>query len=230
MQGSVHPQLSIIVPVLNEASQLPELAAHLLPLQDTVCEVILVDGGSEDGTVSLATELGFEVISANRGRASQMNKGADYASGNVLLFLHADTRLPENAVTLVLSVCQKNNTVWGRFDVQITGDSFMFKVIARLINWRSRLTAIATGDQAIFVVRRLFNKVKGFPEQALMEDIELCKRLKIHARPICLRESVITSGRRWQERGIWRTIWLMWHLRLAYWCGANPDDLLVKYR
>ncbi|GAB4118534.1 MAG: TIGR04283 family arsenosugar biosynthesis glycosyltransferase [Sideroxydans sp.] len=223
-------KLSIIIPMLNEAAQLPELFAHLLPYQRAGCEIIFADGGSADGSPRLAEVAGFKVVRADRGRARQMNAGAAGASGEVLLFLHADTRLPQGAARLVAQGLLEQNGCWGRFDVCISGRPFMLRVVSRLINWRSRLTGIATGDQALFVRRGVFEQLHGFPEQPLMEDVELCKRLKSFSRPVCLRQCVTTSGRRWETHGVWRTILLMWRLRWAYWRGTDAADLARLYR
>jgi rSAM/selenodomain-associated transferase 2 len=225
---SPKPCISIIVPILNEEAQMPELLAHLQELQREHCEVILVDGGSQDQTAKIAVAYGFTVLVSGRGRAVQMNFGAAHAHADSLLFLHADTRLPKNAIKQITAALEKNQ--WGRFDVQISGSARMFSVISWFMNHRSRLTGIATGDQAIFIRRGVFDYIQGFPKQALMEDIELSKRLKRVAKPACIEDKVLTSGRRWQDRGIWRTILLMWRLRLAYWRGVSPDLLVEKYR
>lgn len=224
------PSLSIIVPMLNEAGALGELLADLLPYQRRGCQVILVDGGSQDGSPHMARCAGFTVCDAPRGRARQMNAGAAAATGEVLLFLHADTRLPADADALIAQAMQACGRPWGRFDVRISGRPLMLKVVARMINLRSRLSGIATGDQAIFVCAQHFAQVGGFPDQPLMEDIELSRRLKRLSRPACLRARVLTSGRRWESRGVWRTIVLMWWLRLAYWLGVAPDQLAKAYR
>lgn len=224
------PALSIIVPMLNEAAQLPDLFAHLLPLCRGGCEVIFVDGGSRDGSSDLAAVAGFTVVHAARGRAHQMNAGAARASGKVLLFLHADTRLPPAAAQLIAQALAREQYCWGRFDVCITGHSRMLRVIAHLMNWRSRLTGIATGDQALFVRRDVFQHLQGFPEQPLMEDVELCKRLKSFSHPACLRQCVTTAGRRWETHGVWHTILLMWWLRWAYWRGTDAVELARLYR
>lgn len=224
----LHPCVSVIVPILNEASQLPDLLGQLLACKRKDCEVILVDGGSTDQSAQQAAALGFTVIESERGRGHQMNTGAQHARAEHLLFLHADTRLPEGAIAVIEDALARAQ--WGRFDVQISGDSPMFKIIAWFMNQRSRLTGIATGDQAIFIRRDLFEQIQGFPEQALMEDIELSKRLKKITKPACLKQKVLTSGRRWEDKGIWRTILLMWRLRFAYWRGVSPDELVQKYR
>lgn len=223
-------RLSIIVPMLNEAAQLPELFAHLLPLQRAGCEVIFADGGSTDGSAKLAEVAGFSVVNATRCRARQMNAGAARASSDVLLFLHADTRLPKGAMQYVANALAQDDQCWGRFDVCITGRPFMLRVVSRMMNWRSRLSGIATGDQAIFVRRAVFEQLCGFPDQPLMEDVELCKRLLVFSRPACIAHCVTTSGRRWETRGVWRTILLMWRLRWAYWRGVPADKLAKSYR
>jgi rSAM/selenodomain-associated transferase 2 len=222
--------ISIIVPILNEVDTLPDLFEHLLFCQRQGCEVILVDGGSVDNSVALARLAGFTVFETSQGRARQMNIGAAAAQGDVLIFLHADTRLPVNADRIISQTLADSCNGWGRFDVHIEGRSSMLKVISTLMNLRSRLSGIATGDQAIFIKRSLFDQVGGFPDQALMEDIEISRRLKRLCRPVCLKEKVTTSGRRWESRGIWRTILLMWRLRLAYWLGTSAERLARAYR
>jgi rSAM/selenodomain-associated transferase 2 len=222
--------ISIIVPILNEAAQLPDLLAHLLECKREGCEIILVDGGSTDQSSEQAEALGFQVVRSEKGRAIQMNAGAQSATGDVLVFLHADTRLPENADQMIKHVLEDDDSHWGRFDVNITGQAFMLKVIAWFMNHRSRLSSIVTGDQTIFIRKTLFEQISGFPVQALMEDIEFSKRLKTISKPVALKDKVITSGRRWQQKGIWLTIYLMWSLRFAYWRGASAEDLAAKYR
>jgi rSAM/selenodomain-associated transferase 2 len=223
-------RLSIIVPMLNEAEQLPELFAHLLPYQRAGCEIIFVDGGSADASAMLCEVAGFIVLRTARGRAKQMNAGASQASGDVLLFLHADTRLPQGAARHIEQALAHNEPCWGRFDVCITGHPFMLRVVSRLMNWRSRLSGIATGDQAIFVRRAIFESLGGFPDQPLMEDVELSKRLLAFSRPACIAHCVTTSGRRWETHGVWRTILLMWRLRWAYWRGMDASELARLYR
>jgi rSAM/selenodomain-associated transferase 2 len=221
--------LTIIVPMLNETAQLPDLLSHLKKFQHTHCEVLLVDGGSNDGSTELANAAGFTLLHTSCGRASQMNFGAKQAQGNVFLFLHADTRLPLNAYDILAKAVASHKAHWGRFDVVISGESQLLNMIAWFMNTRSRLTGIATGDQAIFVTRKLFESVGGFPEQLLMEDIELSTQLKKYSHPACLTEKVITSGRRWETQGIWKTIFLMWKLRAAYWCGISVHKLAKFY-
>lgn len=219
--------LSIIVPVLNEAEGLPGHLAALAPLRRRGCEVIVVDGGSDDASADLARPLADAVVAAPRGRAPQMNAGAAAARGEWLLFLHADTRLPENADGLIAQALD-GGKAWGCFDVAIEGPPGL-ALVARLMNWRCRLTGIATGDQAIFVTRSAFDAVGRYPDIALMEDIAISKGLKRLGRPACLRERAVTSGRRWQRHGPVRTVLLMWRLRAAYALGADPDRLARRY-
>lgn len=223
-------KLSIIVPILNEASELPNFLDRLLPLMRNGIEIIVADGGSIDGSATIAECAGFTVVHAHRGRASQMNDGAFLASGESLLFLHADTQLPDGAATLVLQALADKQFVWGRFDVRISGRPFMLRVVSRMMNARSRWTGIATGDQAMFVTRHAFDAVGGFPDQPLMEDIELSKRLLKNSKPACIARCVTTSGRRWETRGVWRTIMLMWRLRWDYWRGLPAQQLAERYR
>ena len=223
-------RLSIIMPVLDEGDGIAGALDALAELRALGVEVIVVDGGSHDATVQRARLRADQVLSAPRGRALQMNAGAAKASGDVLLFLHADTRLPREAERLVLDGLARSNRVWGRFDVTIDGRQPMLKLVAAMMNLRSRLTGIATGDQAIFVKRDAFQAAGGFPEIPLMEDIALSKRLKRSGRPLCLRERATTSGRRWETHGVFRTILLMWRLRLAYFLGADPAALAGRYR
>lgn len=222
--------LAIVVPVLNEIETLPLLLEHLRYWQQRGAEVLLVDGGSRDQTPETARAQGFRVLDAARGRATQMNSGARACKADNLLFLHADTRLPDGADQAVLAALASSPLVWGRFDVRIEGRSRMLPLIARLMNLRSRLSGIATGDQALFMSRELFERVGGFPEQPLMEDIEISKRLNSVVAPICLRQTVTTSGRRWDSFGSWRTILLMWQLRWAYWRGTPAQQLAERYR
>jgi rSAM/selenodomain-associated transferase 2 len=223
-------RFSIVVPMLNEAPDLPHLLARLSALERQGNEVLIVDGGSDDGSADLAVRAGLRVLSSPPGRARQMNLGAAHASGDVLLFLHADTLLPEGALITVCRAMQKSGAPWGRFDVVIDGSHPMLRVVARLMNLRSRWTGIATGDQAIFVTREAFDAVGGFPDQPLMEDIELSRRLLLRARPVCIDDPVLTSGRRWESRGVWRTVLLMWRLRWAYWRGTPADQLARLYQ
>jgi rSAM/selenodomain-associated transferase 2 len=221
--------LSIIIPVLNESAGIAAALEALAPLRACGAEVIVVDGGSADDSAVLAKPFSDFVISSGRGRSVQMNAGAATARGDVLLFLHADTRLPPDADKLIHRALPGSHRVWGRFDVTIEGRHPMLPLVAALMNARSRLTGIATGDQAIFVARDAFAAVGGFPEVALMEDIALSRGLKRISAPLCLRARVRTSGRRWENRGLLRTILMMWRLRLAYFFGASPERLARRY-
>ena len=226
----VVPQLSVIVPVLNEAVGIVASLTALQPLRALGAEIILVDGGSTDGTIALAASLVDRQISCTRGRATQMNAGAAAARGEIFVFLHADTSLPQDAFALMIDGLAASSKVWGRFDVRIDGEPWMLRVIATMMNWRSRLTGIATGDQAIFVRKADFMKVGSFPELALMEDIALSRNLGRRTAPLCLRQKVTTSGRRWSNGGVWHTIILMWRLRLLYWLGVPAEQLIKKYK
>ncbi len=223
------PRLSIVMPVLNEAAGIVATLVALAPMRERGTEVIVVDGGSSDGTLTLATPWADSVHTFPGGRARQMNAGAARATGDVLLFLHADTQLPPGADEMVLQALRVN-AGWGRFNVRIDGAPRMLPVVATLMNLRSRWTGIATGDQAIFMRRALFDAVGGFPDQPLMEDVEISRRLRAVSWPVCLREKVITSGRRWESRGVWRTIFLMWRLRWQYWRGEPAAALAEAYR
>ena len=223
-------RLSIVIPVLNEAARLPALLAALQPLRTRGAELIVADGGSGDCSRELAAPFVDRLVEAPRGRARQMNAGAAESRGEVLLFLHADTTLPPEADALVLQAVQAG-AAWGRFDVRIDGRSRWLPIVGFLMNRRSRWTGIATGDQAMFVRRAVFEQLGHFPDQPLMEDIELSKRLLAAGhRPACLRKRVTTSGRRWDERGPLRTIVLMWQLRWRYWRGASAQAIWEAYR
>jgi rSAM/selenodomain-associated transferase 2 len=224
------PRISIIIPALNEAASLPDTLAPLQPLRARGHEVVVVDGGSADGTPEVARAMADRVIASPRGRAAQQNAGAAAATGDVLLFLHADTLLPPDADRLVVDGLKTSGRGWGRFDVRLSGSSPMLRVVERMMGLRSRVTGIATGDQAIFVRAEWFPRAGGFPPIPLMEDVALSTALKRLGPPLCLRERVITSSRRWEERGIARTILLMWRLRLAYALGADPARLADRYR
>ena len=223
------PQLSIIIPCFNEAAIIGPALERLQPLRRRGAEVIVVDGVSTDDSAARAATLADRILSAPRGRAVQMNAGAVIARGNVLLFLHADCALPREADRLILDGIAAHNRRWGRFDVQLAGTHPLLRVIAFMMNRRSRLTGIATGDQGMFVARDLFIAVGGFPVMPIMEDVALSRTLKSHGAPLCLRECVAASARRWEARGVLRTIVLMWRLRLSYFLGADPADLALLY-
>ena len=223
-------RLSVVIPTLNEGRGISAVLLALAPLVARGAQLLVADGGSADNTVALVQAGGAQVVHAPRGRALQMNAGAQQATGAVLLFLHADTRLPPDADRLIAQALASGPQVWGRFDVRIAGQPRMLRVIAAFMNWRSRWSGIATGDQALFMTRAAFDAVGGFPVQPLMEDIEMSKRLLKLSRPACLRARVVTSGRRWETQGVWRTVLLMWRLRLAYWRGAAPERLAALYK
>ncbi|MGZ8162385.1 MAG: TIGR04283 family arsenosugar biosynthesis glycosyltransferase [Methylobacter sp.] len=218
---------SIIIPTWNEERCIQSCLSALQPFRSH-CEIIIADGGSTDDTQVLAAPLADKVLTSKKGRSLQMNNGARHATGEILVFLHADTRLPENALHQVQQQLD-SNTQWGRFDIQLSGNHFMLKLIAYMMNQRSRLTGIATGDQVIFVSRQAFAAARRYPQIPIMEDIALCKALKKISPPLCLKTKVISSGRRWEEFGIYKTILLMWSLRLRYFFGANPHRLAHLY-
>ena len=221
------PALSIVLPVLDEAAGIAAMFAPLQALRADGVELIVVDGGSRDDTVALAAPLCDRLVGAPRGRASQMNAGAAVAQADRLLFLHADTRLPDGAVATLHAALDTH--AWGRFDVRIDGRHPMLALVAAMMNLRSRLSGIATGDQALFVTRAAFRQVGGFPDLPLMEDIAISRTLKRLGPPACLRARVTTAGRRWETHGVFRTIVLMWRLRAAFALGADPAELARRY-
>jgi rSAM/selenodomain-associated transferase 2 len=222
--------ISVIVPVLNEGALIVQALSALQSLKAAGHEVILVDGGSDDATIALSERVVDQILRSPRGRSRQMNAGAKVARGEVLLFLHADTYLPEHADKLIIDGLNQQGKSWGRFDARLSGRHFLLRITEWLMNLRSRMTGIATGDQGIFVQRKLFEAVGGFPEIDLMEDIALSKILKRQGRPLCLWHRVLTSSRRWERKGILRTILLMWFLRLTYLLGADPRSLAQLYQ
>jgi len=221
--------LSIIVPVLDEAAGITAALEALTPFRQRGVEVIVVDGGSRDRTMELARPLADRAIAAPRGRGAQMNAGAAIATGDVLLFLHADTTLPPDVDGLLLEAMRDSTWQWGRFDTRIEGGNPLLAMVAGFMNWRSLITGIATGDQAMFVRRVAFAEVGGFPDIPLMEDVALSKRLKRIGRPLGLAARVVTSGRRYHERGVIRMILLMSRLRLEYFLGVEPAALARRY-
>jgi len=223
------PSFSIIVPVLDEAPGIAAALEALAPMRRAGASVIVVDGGSRDATRTLAAPLADRVIEAPRGRASQMNAGARECGGDILVFLHADSVLPPNALDAIGAGLKRTARDWGRFDVAIAGADPLLSLVALLMNARSRLTGVATGDQAIFVRREAFDAIGGFPEIPLMEDVAISKKLLGRTRPLALEDRVVTSGRRWERHGTMRTIFLMWRLRMAYALGADPRRLARRY-
>ena len=227
--SAAQPRLSIVIPTLQEAGNLNDCLNRIAAFRASGHEVIVVDGGSRDDTGPTAHRGADLVLQSARGRARQMNAGARAASGNALLFLHADTRLPEDADRLILAALATGGRVWGRFDVRLSGAHWLFTVIAAMMNLRSRVTGVATGDQSMFMTRSAFRSVGGFPDIPLMEDVEMSRSLKQLGRPACLRQRAVTSSRRWEQQGILRTVFLMWGLRLAHALGVPPERLVRVY-
>jgi len=223
-------RISIIIPVLNEAEHIDSTLTCLEPLRQQDHEVIVVDGGSQDETVELASRRADKVIQTTPGRAQQMNLGARQASGEILWFIHADTLVSKYAAQQIDNVMKNERNHWGRFDIRLSGKHLLLRVVERLMNLRSCLTGIATGDQGIFVRRTCFEAIGGFRPIPLMEDIEISRRLKKWSRPCCIHETIITSSRRWEQNGVLRTILLMWRLRLAYALGVSPEKLAHEYK
>ena len=229
-------KIAVIVPVLNEEAHISATVQHLLPWRDQGAIIIVVDGGSGDQTVRMCTNLVDLVLHTKEGRATQMNAGAMLAIQDYdceyLVFVHADTLVPKQGLDEIRSALQSrmNPFAWGRFDVRITGQSLWLTVIAWMMNVRSRISSIATGDQTLFMTKTAYQKVGGFPDQLLMEDIQISGNLRRSAKPCCLKQKVTTSGRRWENRGIAKTIWLMWSLRLRYWLGTPANELAKQYR
>jgi len=219
--------ISVIVPVLDEEKTIAATLQTLVALSPH--EIIVVDGGSGDRSREICQQFAVKLFTAERGRARQMNYGAARARGDVLLFLHADTRLPLSAlddITVALSDARK---VAGRFDVELAGAHWMLKIVGALINCRSRATKIGSGDQALFVRREIFQRLGGYPEIPLMEDIAFCRSVKRLGGIACLRSRVITSARRWERDGVWRTIFKMWSLKVCYLAGVSPMRLKRFY-
>jgi len=219
--------VAIIIPVLNEAECLPGLLTHIR--EWGMDEIIFVDGGSSDETPQMLKNAGASWIHSERGRAIQFNAGAAQSESDIFLFLHADTSLSSSHITDMKQAMHNPSVAGGRFDVRLSGCHPAFRIIEFFINWRSRITRISTGDQAMFVRREVFARLGGFSGQPLMEDIEFSRRLKREGRIACLRRRVVTSSRRWEKRGIARTVLLMWWLRLRYALGANPEVLKRRY-
>jgi len=220
-------KISVIIPALNEEKTIASSLVALAALGPD--EILVVDGGSQDRTVEICRKFPVEVAASERGRARQMNRGAALADGDVLLFLHADTRLPPSAFQDVAQALNKPGCLGGRFDVELDGKHWMLKVIGALINCRSRVTRVGTGDQAIFVRREVFQRLGGYPDIPLMEDIAFARALKRAGEVACLRSRVVTSARRWESAGIWRTILKMWMLKCLYLAGVSPTRLKQYY-
>lgn len=219
--------VSVIIPVLNEEKTIAATLRTLTALGPF--EIIVVDGGSTDHTAEICRQIGVELLVSERGRARQMNFGAARARGEALLFLHADTQLPASALSDIAAALGAARHLGGRFDVDLEGNHWMLKIIGPLINWRSRATGVGTGDQAIFVRREIFERLGGFPDIPLMEDIAFCRALKRLGGVACLRSRVVTSARRWETDGVWRTILRMWSLKACYLAGVSPMRLKKFY-
>lgn len=221
--------VAIIVPVLNEESALKQ---HIIQFKslEKYADIIFCDAGSDDNTCALLKNHGMHYCHSLRGRALQMNAGADACKNDIFVFIHADTVISSSDIELVKIVMQDKSVVGGRFDVRLSGKGFSFRMIEFMINLRSRITRVSTGDQCQFVRRSVFERMGGFPDQALMEDVEFSKRLKQYGKVACLKNKVVTSSRRWEKHGIVKTILLMWKLRFLYWLGASPEKLAEMYK
>ena len=222
-------KVSIIIPVLNEAEHIADTLVSLASYRSQGHEVIVIDGGSNDDTVSISEQYADRVLFSDAGRAMQMNSGIDEASGDALLFLHADTRLPADAVTKLIHAVE-DGYFWGRFNVRLSGKHFMFRIIECMMNLRSCITGVVTGDQAIFVSHESIEIVGAYPRLPLMEDVVFSKRLRKLGWPACIRQQVVTSSRRWEDKGILRTMLLMWRLRLLFFLGVSADRLARQYQ
>ncbi len=224
-------RLSVIIPILNEAESITVTLNSLQALRLRGHEVIVVDGGSEDNTIELSAPLVDRVAKSKAGRARQMNVGAEQSRGDVLWFLHADTLIEADSDELLLKALSDHGKQWGRFNIRLSGSARLFRIIERMMNWRSRITGIATGDQGIFVRRDAFECVGGFNDIPLMEDIEISRKLKkAVGKPVCLRERLMASSRRWEKFGTWKTILLMWRLRFLFAMGVDANRLARYYR
>jgi rSAM/selenodomain-associated transferase 2 len=220
----------VVIPALNEAEALPRLLPQLAPARSRGAEIVVVDGGSTDGTVAAAEAAGVRVVASAPGRARQLQAGIDASAGEALWLLHADSSIDPFSDQHLRWALANSGRPWGRFSVRLSGKHPLLRVVERAMNVRSRLTGIATGDQGIFLLRSALEASGGIPQQALMEDVELSRRLKRLAPPLCLWKRVTTSSRRWEAHGVLRTIVLMWRLRLAYFLGTDPETLAGRWR
>jgi rSAM/selenodomain-associated transferase 2 len=220
------PQLSIIIPVLNEAGCLDQGLTELFaqPWVTDNAEVIICDGGSDDNSLDIASRYPCRVMHSNAGRATQMNTASKSARGNFLLFLHADSCLPEDFHCFI-----EAGAKWGFYRLRLNADAIVYRVIEAAINLRTRTTRVAGGDQGLYFERQFFESLNAYPQIPLMEDIAICKKARRLARPFVVDSAISSSGRRWQDRGIVKTVLLMWSLRLAYWFGVNPRRLHKIY-
>lgn len=222
-------RVSIIIPALNEGKQLNQLLDSIQNWREEGHEIILVDGGNDDKSFITTGHLVDKVLKTSPGRATQMNEGARHAHNEILFFLHADSVVDDNCISAIIQGLQMSNNVWGRFDIKLSGTHWMLRIIERMMNIRSRITGIATGDQGIFVYRKIFTQINGYANIELMEDIEISRRLKRISRPVCLDTRIITSSRKWEQKGILKTVILMWLLRLAFYIGVSPRRLSLIY-
>lgn len=223
--------LSIIIPVLNEEKTIGSVIENVKSsISGDNYEIIVVDGGSNDNTVSIAKSSCDQLITSSAGRGVQLNYGARASQGDTLLFVHADTILPVEFDKMITNAISTSGKSWGRFDIKLSGKKYIFRIVESLVNLRSRITSISTGDQCLFMTRALFENVNGYKDIPLMEDIDISKRLKKISIPVCLPHKVITSSRRWEEKGIIRTILLMWWLRFMFFAGVSPDNLKRLYQ
>ena len=220
--------ISIIIPTLNEEATIQTLLQQLQTYRQQGHEVIVVDGGSNDETISISKPLADKVISSEAGRAMQMNAGAAQSENEVLWFLHADTLIPSTAVENIQQALNKND--WGRFNIKLSGSHFLFRIIESMINIRSCISGVATGDQGIFVNKKTFESIGCYSAVPLMEDVELSKKLKKVSKPVCIKEKLTTSSRRWEQKGILSTVLLMWRLRFLYWLGVSATKLATQYK
>ena len=223
--------VSIIVPIYNEVATLPGFLEHLKALRaadPTSLELVLVDGGSSDASVQIIEDAGLACRHTDRGRAVQMNDGAQAAAGDVLLFLHADTRISSTAIARARQATDEG-AIGGFFRVCLRSPRPLLRFVGKMISWRSRLSGVASGDQAIFVTRSAFDQAGGYAPLPLFEDVDLSRRLKRLGPFLAMDTSVITSARRWENGGAIRTILRMWALRVLYYCGVSPDRLERYY-
>lgn len=228
MTEQIITKITIVIPVLNEAGMIQTTLQRLLDEPDI--EVIVVDGGSEDKTVELAWEMGVKVIICPGGRARQMNAGAEAATGDMLLFLHADTQLPYRYPAIVEQVLRTPQTIAGAFELKIDGEERSLRLVERMVNWRSRFLSLPYGDQAIFLKVSVFQEMGGFPDLPIMEDFELISRLKRRGKIAIAHPPVLTSARRWQRLGVWRTTLINQLIILGYFLGVPPIQLRRLYR